>query len=350
MNFKTNISFFETFDSEPETITLAEWLKRCKEGRFKSVIEAYRKSGDAELKKSLPLVTVGAVCEGGRGRDNVVNRTGWIALDIDAKENPYDAETLRDELKKIAFVAFAGLSASGNGVWALVKVSNADKQEKHFEQLKTDFASIGITLDSTKGKNPNDARFYSYDPGAWVRNMFKIYNRLPVPKRITHKSYSGDTRSKVETLVEKIQSERIDITHGYKNWLKIGFALSDEFGESGRDLFHAVSQYHSEYNQTETDRQFTKCVRAGGEGVTISSFFHICRENEIELKTAIPNHSKAGDRALETNSRSQNSAPYGKNPWTGEIFDSRGYPSDWDDPMLTKIVKTFDCQLEQTMN
>ncbi|MCC5906018.1 MAG: hypothetical protein JJU13_07430 [Balneolaceae bacterium] len=41
----------------------------------------------------------------------------------------------------------------------------------------------------------------------------------------------------------------------------------------------------------------------------------------------------------------EKSAPYGKNPYTNEIFDERGYPADWDDPLLTEIIETFDCEL-----
>jgi hypothetical protein len=31
------------------------------------------------------------------------------------------------------------------------------------------------------------------------------------------------------------------------------------------------------------------------------------------------------------NADSENPAPYGMNPYTGEVFDERGYPNDWDD-------------------
>lgn len=183
--FNDEISYFKTLQSEPETITLFGWLKACKYGSknpeiITQVLE-YRRTNNPELKKTLPLATVGAVCKHGRKLDNVVNRTGWIALDIDAKDNPHltDAKHIRDEVAKITNIAFSGLSTGGAGVWALVKVANPNKQAEHFEELKKDFQQFGIVLDSSKGKNPNDARFYSYDPGAVIKESFNIYTKLP---------------------------------------------------------------------------------------------------------------------------------------------------------------------------
>ena len=313
----------------------------CRGGcEYSEKVLEYRETGNPVTKKSLPLVTVGCRLTGEKDAEKhpdpgtgyrvpeqIAECTGWIALDIDQQDNPHipDACTLRDELKKIVFVAFAGLSTGGQGVWALVRVSNPNRQAEHFEQLQADFGSNGIKLDSTKGKNAHDARFYSYDPGAWVRGDFRVYDRLPKPKpkprTIKRVSTGKDTRSAVETLIQEIQSRRIDITAGYDEWLRIGFAIADEFGESGREYFHAISQYHSEYSERETDRQYTNCIQARGSGVTIATFFHVCRQYGIEFKK---------DRRLETKYESDNSAPFGMNPYTGEIFDERGYPSDWD--------------------
>lgn len=46
-------------------------------------------------------------------------------------------------------------------------------------------------------------------------------------------SGSDDTTTQVTELAEIIVSQGIDITEGYGNWLKLGFALSDGLGEAG---------------------------------------------------------------------------------------------------------------------
>jgi hypothetical protein len=342
---KAKISIFETFDSDPKTISLRRWIAATMNGnsKFAKQVQEYRETSDSSIKKSLPLATVGALCEDGRKLENVIHRTGWIALDIDAKDNPHleDAEAVRDAISNIVYVAFAGLSVSGNGVWGLVKVEDPQKQDQHFEQLQKDFRKRGIILDSTKGKNPNDARFYSYDPEAYITKEFKVYDRLPTENdaqqrwepsyKFTNNKSFNDTLKKVERLIKEIQQQRIDITPGYDNWISLAFALEDEFGESGRDYFHAISEFNSEYDRRECDRQFTKCVQHRGRGISIGTFFHKCREYGITL---MPNHVDAGDNGSQSKYESRkndNPAPHGINSFTGEVFDEKGYPDSWDD-------------------
>mgnify|MGYP000465863065 CR=1 FL=1 len=359
--FDDNISIFRTFDSDPKAITLGRWIRSTLNGNntFAKQVLKYRNTGDDSLKKSLPLATVGALCEDGRKLENVKERTGWIALDIDAKDNPEveDSAELRDNISKIVYVAFAGLSVSGNGVWALVKVEDPQKQEQYFKQLQHDFKHFGIVLDSTKGKNPNDARFYSYDPDAVISEDFKIYDRLPKnktkrtgkPTRRINANYSlNDTRDKVETLISKIQDQRIDITEGYENWRDLGFAFEDEFGEQGRDYFHAISEMYPGYDPKECDRQFIKCVRHRGSGISIGTFFYECRKHGITLGNDL--NGSNGEYEADKNTDSENSATYGINPYTGEVFDERGYPVAWDDITLDEDSQEYHEATKQAIN
>lgn len=203
--YKDSISVFENFYSKPKTITLNQWIKACKYGsRFTNHVVEYRHTRNQDLKRSLPHATVGAICLGSRDSKDVVTRTGWIALDIDRKDNPYltNAEHLRDEVAKISNIAFTCLSTGGEGVWALIKVANPDRQAEHFEMLLKDFKAFGITLDSSKGRNPNDARFISYDPGAIIKDSYTVYHKLPplkdnnnmntITSPINHNIYSSN--------------------------------------------------------------------------------------------------------------------------------------------------------------
>lgn len=340
--FDQKISTFKCKESKkPINMPLARWVRSTMNGDSKHAkkVKRYRQTAEVELKLSLPLATVSGLFSGRRKKGKHDDLTGWIALDIDAKDNPdiKDAELLRDKIGQIVYVAFAGLSVSGRGVWALAKVANPKEQERYFEQLQLDFKSRGIILDSTKGKNPNDARFYSFDPDAVINEDFKVYDRLPEEKpRPTvsnsqssnfSPSYNGDdTRSKVERLISKINT---DITGGYDNWLSLGFALESEFGESGRTYFHAISQYHSEYDDRECDRQYTHCLKHRGSGIGIGTLFHVCKQHGITLDKQLN-----GSQSKYESQKNENPAPYGFNPYTGEVFDKRGYPSSWDDVQL----------------
>ena len=95
-----------------------------------------------------------------------------------------------------------------------------------------------------------------------------------------------DTRLKVERVVNLIEQSKVDITIGYDAWLKIGFALSDEFQETGREFFHRVSRQNGKYNQRETDKQYDNCISAKGSGVTIATFFQLAKDAGIDISAS----------------------------------------------------------------
>ena len=56
-------------------------------------------------------------------------------------------------------------------------------------------------------------------------------------------SFDNDT----DLILQRIEEQHIDITAGYSNWRDIGFALADEHGSMGRDYFHRVSRFNTDY-------------------------------------------------------------------------------------------------------
>jgi len=389
------ISVFKNFQSEPKTITLGQWLKVCKEGsRYAEQVLEYRRclndlidkgysldkakkelenNGKDRLKKSLPLATVGAVCKDARKLENVVTRTGWIALDIDAQDNPHltDAEHLRDEVAKIQNVAFSTLSTSGRGVCALVKVSQPERQPEHFEALQADFKAFGITLDSSKGKNPNDARFYSYDPGAIINESFTVYKKLPPEKETT-------VQPRPPVQFSKDYSRYAESAFRYE----IEELASAPKGERNNTLFKATASLAGlvaggmleEYEVKQALEQTALSIGLKSHEVraTINSGFDTGTKtprtpDTISRNSERVNHAPRRDNAGNSKYESRISAPNGFNPFTGEMFDKRGYPASWDeveaepgtaeyaeaeyyramdaDPILKKIDETFETEL-----
>ena len=89
----------------------------------------------------------------------------------------------------------------------------------------------------------------------------------------------------IEIIIQRIEAAHTDITAGYSNWLDLGFALSEELGEAGRDYFHRISRFNPDYNHAETDKQFNNCLKSGGSGVTIKTFFQKAKEAGISIST-----------------------------------------------------------------
>ena len=89
----------------------------------------------------------------------------------------------------------------------------------------------------------------------------------------------------IETITQRIETSCIDITSGYDNWRDLGFALSEELGEAGRDYFHRISRFNSDYDHAEADKQYDRCLKAHGSGVTIKTFFQKAKEAGISILT-----------------------------------------------------------------
>lgn len=96
-------------------------------------------------------------------------------------------------------------------------------------------------------------------------------------------SITTDVRAQIAEVVGRIVQAGLDITIGYPAWLNLGFALSDELGEDGREIYHQLSQMNSGYNQAECDKQYTACLKSNGSGITIKTFFKMAQDAGIDL-------------------------------------------------------------------
>ncbi|NLV53952.1 MAG: DUF3987 domain-containing protein [Bacteroidales bacterium] len=125
----------------------------------------------------------------------------------------------------------------------------------------------------------------TFSPEEWEnvpsKNNTENCNTSNVPS--VYPTTSEDTRAKVERIVSLIEQKGIDITNGYANWLKVGFALTSEFQEAGRGFFHRVSRQNAEYNTSDADKQYNKCLAAHGDGVTIATFFQMAKDTGIDI-------------------------------------------------------------------
>ncbi len=152
--------------------------------------------------------------------------------------------------------------------------------------------------------NPNMKK--TFNPEEWVEPA-----AAQAPQHIQMQPVrTTDVTDDIEIVTRRIEAARLDITQGYSNWRDLGFALSDELGENGRDYFHRISRFYSGYSEKEADDQYDKCMRAHGHGITIKTFFQLAKENGISVsvpsKTSLPSHSSHGQSKLITATPSRN--------------------------------------------
>lgn len=268
--------------------SLDEWLKKTIEPPKKllKLVEKYRETLDQEDKRKLPAISVSAKINGIRDLDTQFTPSGFICIDIDrhAKKGPsnlcVDMELVKDMFKEHPCTYFCGRSLSLDGVYAIIKISEADKLIDYFNFFQKKFIKIGINIDP-KCKDHTRLRFFSYDPEAYYNPNALSYNlpKKPEPiKKPTNKTFSGKKSNldKVEYVISEILRLRIDITQDYNDWIKIAGALNSEFGDNGEYYFDQISSIYPEYDKEKTSDKYKNCKKMNK--VSLGTLFSICSD------------------------------------------------------------------------
>ncbi len=276
------------FDNIPMgTVSLSEVVFST---RYEAEVVCVRRERDParrrELKSRLPAITPSGVFSK-RYADGLVRHSGFICLDLDGKDNPRvgDWEALKSSLADLQGLWYAGLSVSGNGLFLLVKIARPDRHAEHFHALDCDLRLRGLVVDSSC-RNVDRLRGASYDANPLYFPDAEPYETLLAPMHTSdHRApampQNGDfTALRVARFVETIERTGTDITGSYADWFAVGRSLAAEFGERGRNHYHAISCNHPEYTPAETDRQFDKCLRACSR-TSISTLFWLCKRHGI---------------------------------------------------------------------
>ena len=155
-----------------------------------------------------------------------------------------------------------------------------------------------------------------FNPHQWINNTHAEQSSPAAPAT----SYSNnDPYDDIEIITTRIESARIDITSGYAAWRDLGFALSDALGENGRTYYQRISRFHPEYSAEETDKQYDKCLRAHGTGVTIKTFFQLAKEHGISISIPSKTSNTSNTSFRRNDGSSSASAPLSTNEVCEEI-------------------------------
>jgi hypothetical protein len=283
------VSLFSGYeDSKPiGEISLAEFLLS---DRYKNEVEAIRQCSDKakrrELKSKLPAITPSGIFSK-RRNDALIQHSGFICIDIDGGDNTHisDWEALKSSLSGLSGLWYVGLSASGNGLFLVVKVKFPEQHTKHFHSIARDLSNRGIAVDMAC-KDVARLRGASYDPAPLFNPDTVPYEDLVAPTRktpeIAPKQPDNEdlTARRVGRLVEAIEYTGANIADHYPDWYAIGRSLSSEFGESGCDWYHTISSQSTKYNHHECDIQYNRCLKSCSR-TTISTFFGLCKDYGI---------------------------------------------------------------------
>ena len=165
--------FKSVFDKEnPHHIALETALRRIQTGKSSTLVSEVR-GGDKEKKKELPVVCFSGEFSS-RADDALFEHSGFIVLDFDH----VDVDSTKTALATDDFIHSCWTSPSGNGVKALVRITNPERHRDHFRALIKYFErNHGLELDES-GINESRACFESFDPEIIIKDEFKKFGHF----------------------------------------------------------------------------------------------------------------------------------------------------------------------------
>jgi len=156
-------------NKEPHHIQLETALSRIQRGTSKDLIHEIRK-GNKKKKIELPVVCFSGEFSA-RTDEDLFEHSGFIVLDFDH----VDVNTTKTALATDDYIYSCWVSPSGDGIKALVHVTNTERHRDHFRALVTYFnRQYGLEVDES-GINESRACFESYDPNIIIKDTYKKF-------------------------------------------------------------------------------------------------------------------------------------------------------------------------------
>ena len=139
----------------------------------------------------------------------------------------------------------------------------------------------------------------NFNPLEWAKQenapqKSTVKNQTPAA---THGDWAQtDDYAKAREVVERIVLAGIDLTDDYNDWFRIGSALAYGLGETGRNLYHELSQMSSKYNVAECDKKYDNCLRTGNGSITLGTFFQMAKDAGVDISAS--RHTNVADIAM----------------------------------------------------
>jgi len=164
------VTVFESlFKETPHHVPLNQALARIQTGRSSTLINEVR-GGDKEAKKKLPVVLFSGEFSS-RKDEALFEHSGLVVLDFDH----VDVDKTKQALATDDFVLACWTSPSGDGIKALVRITNPERHRDHFRSLIAYFdKQYGLQVDET-GINESRACFESHDPDMIIKDESKKF-------------------------------------------------------------------------------------------------------------------------------------------------------------------------------
>ena len=262
-----------------ENIDFEDYIDRVKSGYWEDPVLSVRAGRWEKIRA--PYVTPSGTFDY-RNIKGLINHSGLIQIDIDKKDNE---EIHIDQISADQYVFALHQSISGNGGYALYIKIEPERHYDAFLGLEKYFANEYQIIIDPACKDVSRMRFVSHDPEAIIIKGAKVFKKYLTKKNVEPRKTYVHTGDDISFIFSQIKDRSINICEDYHDWVKVGMAFANTFGESGRDKFHFVSSFSAKYSSESTDKSYTGFLKRSRSENSIGSIFFLCQQQGIKIKT-----------------------------------------------------------------
>lgn len=270
--------FKHSRETVPErNLSIEAFFDGIKNGQWQDEVLNYR-AGRTD-KKNLHAVTSSGIFKE-RKSNALIQHSGIICMDVDDKDQ---ISTINiQDFENDQYVYAYHKSASGKGGYAVYFKIDSERHQDAFLGLEQYlFTNYSIVVDKSC-KDISRLRFVSYDPDLYINPKSRLFKRYLKKTEQKIKAYNPIVvQSDFDDMVN--QAASLNLFDSYDDYIKLAFALANQFGENGEVYFHKLCQSSSKYDEQKASQHYQKICKRNNTGVTISSVYYKFKEAGIKL-------------------------------------------------------------------
>jgi len=286
-------SYKNVHDSQDTDIEIASFLEGVQTGKWQDIAFEVRNAPTKQIKdlkkKTAPLVTISGSFSA-RKDDAIRQHSNFIAIDID---NLDDAAETKKRIGADPYLYSCFLSIGGNGLCLIIKMDGTRHLDAFNGIAAYLYNEYQLIVDQS-GKNVSRARFVSYDPFMLLNTKSATFKKYLPKKKEPKYPKVMVIKTDFDAMIKQMDEKGINLCEDYSDWVRICYALIQEFQEQGREYFHTLSSHSSKYNSIDCDSQFDACYKNHSETKskksTIGTIYFHAKQNGIDIYSE---HTKA---------------------------------------------------------
>jgi len=239
-----------------------------------------------------------------RKADTFASLARVLCIDIDAPKpgepdngNAWvtDWDQVKNQLGVLPWIAYAGISAGGRGVFMLIPIARDDAQS--YAEYYNAWAYLlqqhfGLVTDASC-KNRNRLRFMTHEPAPIINRAALVWDKwLQIPQdwrggaQLAQPcTLDDEQKNMVRDAVEYCTRNGVNLADSYDDWMRIAAFFAHCWDDQeGNAVFHALASLSPKYRTGENERKLQNLARMHPNPVKIGTFVKLCKDAGVPVR------------------------------------------------------------------